>query len=446
MATAGNNPARSAAVGEEAEAEACKRRRNIQSSHVLSLLSGLMEQLLLGPVFTIYLFRLAAGAGKGPWFLPASNPNSSVGVLVGLNGMVKLLIAAPVGWLVDRFKDRRVHPLRYSAISGFAAVASGSLLLLTDELMFVAPMALFLGVFQELSGSAWRSIFTDSLAKGGRAPAFVKNWILRLVGSASATLLAALVMQLPHDEIWCLKLSLWCGLSLMVPVSMAILRMADPEPSELPKLQEDPNESKRPWGPRFSGVVPCLCVTFFLTSTATAGLTAQFFVLFFTNEVQLSMTSIYLLEAAASLAGALCSQASERVAKHAGRSLTMFCAVVLSTGCTFLLTADLPPELLSAFFLLRRGLGNCFKPLLDAIIADFTPSAHRGKWNAVLSLSMVGWSGTALLGGYLADLCGYRYVIFVSSLMFSGAACLFLGPLVWLVPRSLDIKQALASN
>ena len=338
----------------------------------------------------------------------------------------------------------------YSTISSFAAVARGSLLLLTDELTFVAPMTLFLGVFQELSGSAWRSIFTDSLPQGERAPAFVKNWILRLVGSACATLLAALVMQLPPDEIWCIKLSLWCGLSLMVPVSMAILRMADPEPSEFPKLQKDPeegpNESKRPWGPRCCATVPCLCVTFFVTSTATAGLTAQFFVLFFTKDVWLSMTSIYLLEAAASLAGALCSQASARVAKHAGRSLTMFCAVVLSTGSTFLLTADLPPELLSAFFLLRRGLGNCFKPLLDSIIADFTPSAHRGKWNAVLSLSMVGWSGTAFLGGYLADLCGYRYVIFVSSLMFSGAACLFLGPLIWLVPCSLDVKQALDSN
>lgn len=113
MAKAGNSPSRSAAVPEtEAEAEAGKRRRNVQSPHALSLLSGLMEQLLLGAVFIIYLFRLAAGAGKGPWFLLASNPNSSAGVLVGLNGMVKLLIAAPVGWLVDRFKDHRVHTQR----------------------------------------------------------------------------------------------------------------------------------------------------------------------------------------------------------------------------------------------------------------------------------------------------------------------------------------------
>ncbi|CAE7291886.1 APA1 [Symbiodinium sp. CCMP2456] len=311
-------------------------------------------------------------------------------------------------------------------------------------------MALFLGVFQELSGSSWRSIFTDSLPQGKRAPAFVKNWILQLLGAACATLLAALVMQLPHEEIWCIKLSLWCGLSIMVPMSMAILRMADPEASEFPKFQEDSeaglSQSGRPRVSRCCATVPCLCATFFVTSTATAGLTARFFVLFFTNEVQLSMTNIYLLEAAASLAGALCSQASERVAKHAGRSLTMFCAVVLSTCSTFLLTADLSPELLSAFFLLRRGLGNCFKPLLDSIIADFTPSAHRGKWNALLSMSRVGWSGTAFLGGYLADLCGYRYVIFVSSLMFSAAACLFLGPLVWLVPRSLDVKQAPAAN
>ena len=59
--------------------------------------------------------------------------------------------------------------------------------------------------------------------------------------------------------------------------------------------------------------------------------------------------------------------------------------------------------MLMVVFLFRRGLGNCIKPLLDSVVADFTPSTERGMWNAFLSIGIAGWSGSALLGGILAD-------------------------------------------
>ena len=88
--------------------------------------------------------------------------------------------------------------------------------------------------------------------------------------------------------------------------------------------------------------------------------------------------------------------------------------------------------MLVVVFLFRRGLGSCIKPLLDSVVADFTPSKERGMWNAFLSIGVESWGGAALLGGILADQHGYTFVILVTSVVYTGSL-LPLIPLVCLV-------------
>ena len=59
-------------------------------------------------------------------------------------------------------------------------------------------------------------------------------------------------------------------------------------------------------------------------------------------------------------------------------------------------------------------------------------------WNAFLSIGVAGWSGSALLGGVLADQHGYTFVIFITSLVYAGSLLLLM-PLVGLV-RDTDKK------
>ena len=88
-------------------------------------------------------------------------------------------------------------------------------------------------------------------------------------------------------------------------------------------------------------------------------------------------------------------------------------------------------------FLFRRGLGKlgkCIKPLLDSVVADFTPS-EKGMWNTFLSIGVAGWAASALLAGILADqhgYTGYSFVIFITSLVYAGSLLLLM-PLVGLV-------------
>lgn len=66
-------------------------------------------------------------------------------------------------------------------------------------------------------------------------------------------------------------------------------------------------------------------------------------------------------------------------------------------------------EFLSNFVLIRGQLQNAAYPVDRSILMDFIQSGSRGKWNSIASLTTMTWSGSAVLGGYLADKYDYRY-------------------------------------
>lgn len=52
---------------------------------------------------------------------------------------------------------------------------------------------------------------------------------------------------------------------------------------------------------------------------------------------------------------------------------------------------------------LRSGMANANAPFNKSILFDYTPSSQRGRWNALETLSSGVWSGSAFIGGYMAD-------------------------------------------
>jgi hypothetical protein len=59
----------------------------------------------------------------------------------------------------------------------------------------------------------------------------------------------------------------------------------------------------------------------------------------------------------------------------------------------------------------------------------------RGRWSCVDGVTVFGWSGSALLGGYLVDRHGFAPVFFVTAAMQFLATLLFTVPLLCLVPQ-----------
>lgn len=426
--------------------------KNIRSAFALSFCMGMLEQIVRGPVLVLYLYHIAES--QQAW--AARGPNLAVGFVQGVSGLVKLASVAPISWLVDSVPTRRVRPLRVSIVLGFITVVAGGFSLYTDHIAWATTLSAACGLFMELAQSASRAILTDSIPVGKREGIFVTQWVCFLAGSATGPFLAAVVIlvsesteqahSIQADKLP-VKFALLCGLIVVIPAAIVIFNFGDPLAAEVESRGRSGdvvtvNVVKDVAKPCkllccAGRVVPMLCLAFSLATTCAGGMMVPFFDLFFVKDVHLSLVQVNLLEGFSFFFISACSKAALWISRYCGRAITMLCFFTVCTGLTFSLSFELPAPILVALFLVRRGIGNCLKPLNDSMVADYTNSTRRGMWNALLSLGMAGWAGAALLGGVMADAHGYTFVIFVTSLIYAGSLC-FLVPLVGLVPRKVD--------
>ncbi|KAG5468314.1 hypothetical protein LSCM1_02294 [Leishmania martiniquensis] len=58
-------------------------------------------------------------------------------------------------------------------------------------------------------------------------------------------------------------------------------------------------------------------------------------------------------------------------------------------------------------YVFRNAFMNCSAGLSRALIMDLVPEERRSRWNALESVQSAGWSGSAILGGFMADRHGY---------------------------------------
>ena len=70
-----------------------------------------------------------------------------------------------------------------------------------------------------------------------------------------------------------------------------------------------------------------------------------------------------------------------------------------------------------AIFMIRSGIMNSTKPLTKSILMDFVPKNQRGKWNALQSVNVFSWAGSAVMGGYLIDRFGFAGIFVATGLM-----------------------------
>ena len=64
------------------------------------------------------------------------------------------------------------------------------------------------------------------------------------------------------------------------------------------------------------------------------------------------------------------------------------------------------------------------------------PQRMRARWNSLDSLFVFGWSGSAMLGGYLIASYGFDTSFLITAFMQLAAWAVLL-PLIWLVPRDM---------
>eukprot|EP00929_Paragymnodinium_shiwhaense_P042204 TRINITY_DN21879_c0_g1_i2.p1 TRINITY_DN21879_c0_g1~~TRINITY_DN21879_c0_g1_i2.p1 ORF type:complete len:531 (+),score=61.06 TRINITY_DN21879_c0_g1_i2:114-1706(+) len=444
--------AASAELLSEADKALC--RRNVRAMMIFQLLNAVIWSAAMGPVFDRYLYYLGGdGIAKGPSLMPHHARNSLVGLSESISGIVCLVVAVPVGYLVDKNPEKRARLLRLSGVFGLAAAAIAIVAVLFDILILIYAMLFLMGIFSELSSSASEALFADSIPAGERSKLFTTKGIVATVGGAIGPIISGCCLYLigdtwqPHQ----MKTIIVFGFALVPPCCFSlgvfrdppIVKTEDKENStesangNTETAQASPTERSRavktfgPLGPKHVPVI--LALSDFITCIG-AGMTVKFFNLFFIKDHNFTPIEICVLQAAYPLVIALFMKFTERLAKPIGRAQASLLFFSCSVLCLFLLSEIESLPWLLAFFLIRGGFANSTYPLDRSVLMDFTPSSQRGCWNAISSLTSMTWSGSAFIGGLLADSHDYRFTFLVTALVYA-TACIIYSPLTCLVPR-----------
>ncbi|GLD97971.1 hypothetical protein PINS_up006668 [Pythium insidiosum] len=150
-----------------------------------------------------------------------------------------------------------------------------------------------------------------------------------------------------------------------------------------------------------------------------AGMTINFFPLFFKEEYGLSPIQVSTLFVLQPLLIMVLSYVSQLGSQSFGRMPIIASTRAVALLCLFLMAFAKPLGLQIVLFLMRGGMMRCSQPLRRSILMDHVPKEIRARWNALEGLSVFSWSGSAVLGGYLIDSYGYRMCFLITSFVYT---------------------------
>ncbi|CAE7688457.1 unnamed protein product [Symbiodinium necroappetens] len=243
---------------------------------------------------------------------------------------------------------------------------------------------------------------------------------LRLIAIASGPLLQALMLLISHQNHWgssLLRSVILSGCVLWPGVLIWTLRLSDLPPLETRGGSRHDEHSayaasdleRRHLGIPVRWWIAGTLEFMSLVTAIGAGMTVKFFPLFFRVDYHFTPLEVCILS----------------------------CVYPL---CISAMVGSL--VLVLPLYLLRGALMNARGPIVRSMIMDLVTSDLRGRWNSIQSLSGFTWSGSAALGGYLADYAGdYRFTFIVTALIYT--ASFFIGlPLYFIYPADQGLDFA----
>lgn len=436
------------------------RRRNVSLSLAFTALNTLYLACAQGPVFDMYIFILG---NKG---------NRWVGETESLSGLVALVVAVPVGIFVDKYSRSKI--CKVTCILGVIAAAASLWGVIRDSFACILVSLAFWGLFWEASNSATNALFTDSLSRGDRTKWFTWKGMVRNAAWAVAPLLMIGFFAAYGDD-WDLshvRLLIICGTFVFAPTCSLLLwffadvirgvtervtsassnaaaatipssttsdniagpPVVDPFPGSGTLTESDDHLSRLT---RLQRSVPFIISLSDFVRSMGAGMTVKFFPLFFSNEYHLAPIQLCELGVLYALSIVVFIYVAGKLATCLGRALAsqLLSFVGLCMLGSMCFVTDL--RFLVLAHLIRGGTQNANYPLDRSILMDFTKSKDRGKWSAVETFTSTMWSGSAFLGGILAD-NGYRYAFGVTAIVYTVAWVIYI-PLVFIVPEAESV-------
>lgn len=423
------------------------------------------------------------------YVLLITGSNAKVGWVQGVKGLVNLCSAFPFAILGDKYS--RQLALRVSALVGVVSIVLTLFVLLYVEKW--VPRSLFWslcgvqalwGVFMGGHGATVEALFGDSVESGRRSKLYSDKAAARTAGNAVGPLLSIAIFVALTDEfnVFNLTAVMCAGMAAAVVCVVLLFLMRDkyslgqlsesllvvpaeetrdraesaaalPEgdgskdgySTKVASETSSGGESLSPWcRPVRLDDIPALVALSDLLSALGSGMTVKFFSLWFGESLGISPVGVMLIGASGPAGITVATLLAGKLARRIGRvQATLFCK---SCGVSLLVALALVDgtgnAALVGMYLVRTWLMNSTVGLTKSVLNDFVAKRHRAKWNAVESINMFSWSGSAVLGGYLVDWHGYRTTFLMTALLQACAAAMLI-PLLFLVPvESFGTKKA----
>ena len=160
-------------------------------------------------------------------------------------------------------------------------------------------------------------------------------------------------------------------------------------------------------------IVPFLVASADVTSGLASGLSTRYVAIFMYEKLGLGPVTVqvlYILKAVLQIGLRYQSQVWGRL--H-GRCRVSLCVKWWSIGLVFVMVGcyenGLPPLLVCGVLLLQIASMNATSSLTRSVLMDHVPRDERARWASLESVTMVSWSGSAVLGGILVDSYGLLF-------------------------------------
>lgn len=373
----------------------------------------------------------------GPYLYSITNhSNTKVGLAEGIQGAALAIAAIPAGILADRFKRSLI--MRFASAMGIVAIGLTfhSLLIapkLSDGAEFVSmTVALAVwGLYRGMFDPALKSIYADSVSFGERSRYFTYLYNCIILASASGPVVNVILFSgMGNKHNWALsdmRTAFLVGVGIGAVTPFLLLLFTDIEVSQqslkdvcIPEaecglLEEQaislvlPPPSK--WYHLSMRWIPGTVILSDVIGGLASGMTIKFFPLFFENESHMSPVLVSVIFCISPLLTALFSVIAQEKSKEFGRvqvtSFVKVFGILLLFLMSFWKSLWTVPGAIIPIFIIRTALMNCTRGLMKSILMDTVPPSGRAKWNSLESITSFGWSGSAVLGGYLTDQFGY---------------------------------------
>jgi len=395
------------------------------------------REVSFGALFDSYLMNLGGDQG-----------NVLVGSVESIRGLLQMILAYPLGVASDRMP--RVRLVQYNLpfwTVGFILLMYG--IQFDSETFIYAGMAVWAPCMQCFFSSS-SAIVADSCMPETRTKTIADMSNIALLGSSMGPLLQIVFLYGLGQSKWTMPVlhKVMAMGMLMWPFvfgGTAALEELPPMEKTSAKgrgrfLTADLEEVKGGIKVRWWLAI-MLQVSITITSIG-AGMTVKFFPLFFRFEYGFEPIDLCMLSFTYPLVMAFAQRVCLRVSASFGRLQAMVIFHLLGTLCLFALAAAQPISVVLPLYYLRGALMNAKAPISSAVTMDLVTSDMRGRWSSIQSIAGFSWSGSAFIGGWVAQAHGYR-ASFVLTASVYFLAWLLLLPLFFIYPND---REALALN